>query len=145
MKVSMKVDYGVRALIDLVQHYGQGAVQTSEIAQRQAIPEPYLDQLLTSLRKAGYIRSRRGPQGGHVLIKEPTQITLADVITTLEGHNPPIDCLDGSMECSLAATCAQQDIWRQVDLLTQSFLNSTTILDLAMKQKRQEKRVMYYI
>ena len=61
MRVSMKVDYGVRALIDLAQNHGNGPVQTAEIASRQSVPEPYLDQLLTSLKKVGFVRSRRGP------------------------------------------------------------------------------------
>ncbi|MFQ5861407.1 MAG: RrF2 family transcriptional regulator, partial [Dehalococcoidia bacterium] len=85
MRVSMKVDYGVRALMDLTQRYGQGPVQTSEIAQHQGIPEPYLDQLLTTLRKAGFIRSRRGPGGGHTLAREPEAISLGAVINALEG------------------------------------------------------------
>ena len=62
MKVSMRGDYGIRALVDLADHYGEGPVQSREIAERQYIPEPYLDQLLTMLRKAGFIHSRRGPR-----------------------------------------------------------------------------------
>ena len=71
MKVSMKGDYGVRALVELAHHYGEGQVQSAAIAARQSIPEPYLDQLLTTLRRAGFIRSVRGPQGGHALIRDP--------------------------------------------------------------------------
>jgi hypothetical protein len=68
MRIPMKVDYGVRALVDLAQQADAGRpVRTAEIAQRQNIPEPYLDQVLTTLNKFGFIRSRRGPQGGHVL------------------------------------------------------------------------------
>ena len=114
MKVSMKVDYGVRALIDLAQHYNEGPIQTNDIAHRQGVPEPYLDQLLTTLRKSGLIHSRRGPQGGHTLAKEPVDITLGAVINTLEGVVQPIDCLDGTMECSLAGSCSQQEIWREI-------------------------------
>ena len=63
MKVSMKGDYGVRALVELAHRYGEGQVQSAAIANAQSIPEPYLDQLLTTLRRAGFIRSVRGPQG----------------------------------------------------------------------------------
>ena len=147
MRVSMKVDYGVRALIDLAQHngQGQGPSQTAEIAQRQGVPEPYLDQLLTTLRKAGFIRSRRGPQGGHMLARDPSQISLGEVISTLEGHVPPIDCLDGSLECSLAGSCSQQEIWRDIDAITQNLLNATTIESLASRQKKQQSKLVYYI
>ena len=86
MKVPMKVDYGVRALVELAQRYGSGSVQTVEIAERQSIPEPYLDQLLATLGKFGFIRSRRGPQGGHVLAKAPHEISLGMVMAGLEGQ-----------------------------------------------------------
>ncbi len=64
MRIPMKVDYGVRALVELAAHYGEGRVHTSEIAFKQAIPEAYLEQLMTTLQEAGFINSRRGPQGG---------------------------------------------------------------------------------
>ncbi|MBI2867160.1 MAG: Rrf2 family transcriptional regulator [Chloroflexi bacterium] len=145
MKVSMKVDYGVRALIDLAQHVGEGPSQTAEIAQRQSVPEPYLDQLLTTLRKAGFIHSRRGPQGGHLLARGPEQISLGEVINTLEGHVPPVNCLDGSLDCTMVGTCAQQEVWRNIDAVTQNILNATSIAELAAKQGRRERPVMYYI
>ena len=63
MKIPMKVDYGVRALVELALHYGEGPVQTAEIAYKQGIPEAYLDQLMTTLHKFGFVSSRRGPQG----------------------------------------------------------------------------------
>src|SRR3989304_5201364 len=85
MKVSMKGDYGVRALIELAHHYGEGPVQSAVIASRQGVPEPYLDQLLTALRRAGFIRSVRGPQGGHALIRDPQELRLSEAIGALEG------------------------------------------------------------
>src|SRR3970040_765526 len=89
MKVSTKGDYGVRALVELAHHYGQGPVQSAEIAARQEVPETYLDQLLTTLRRAGFIRSVRGPQGGHALIRDPKEVRLSEVMTALEGSLAP--------------------------------------------------------
>ena len=63
MRIPMKVDYGVRALVELAAHYGEGRLHTSEIAYKQGIPEAYLEQLLTTLQKAGFVDSRRGPRG----------------------------------------------------------------------------------
>ena len=77
MRISTKGEYGVRALIELSHRWGQGTTQSAEIAARQHIPEPYLDQLLTTLRKAGFIRSVRGPQGGHALLHAPEEIKLS--------------------------------------------------------------------
>ncbi|MCX6020993.1 MAG: Rrf2 family transcriptional regulator [Chloroflexi bacterium] len=146
MKVSMKGDYGVRALVDLALHYGEGPVQSAEIAQRQHIPEPYLDQLLTTLRKAGFIRSRRGPQGGHALARPPKEITFAEVISVLEGSLAAVGCLDGSIDCALTGACGQQEIWNEITMATRRMLEATSIGDLADRHERlQNSRVMYYI
>ena len=76
MRIPMRLDYGVRALVELTLHYGEGTVQTAEIASKQGIPEAYLNQLMTSLHKGGFVISRRGPQGGHRLASDPADIDL---------------------------------------------------------------------
>ncbi len=134
MRIPMKVDYGVRALVELALHYGERTVQTAEIAAKQHIPEAYLDQLLTSLHKAGITRSRRGPQGGHTLVKDPREIDLATVMATLEGTSPPLDCFLWPDECTLSGMCAQRDVWREVEEAVQRVLRSTSIADLAQRQ-----------
>src|SRR2546428_3765928 len=145
MKISMKGDYGVRALVALADHYGNGPVQSREIAERQDIPEPYLDQLLTVLRKAGFIRSRRGPQGGHALARPPTDISMGDVITSLEGSIAAVGCLDGTVDCSLSGNCGQQDIWQEVTAASQRGLDKTSIGDLLDRQHAKRARSTYYI
>ena len=145
MKVPMKVDYGVRALVDLAQRYGDGLVQTVDIAERQSIPEPYLDQLLTTLSKFGFIRSRRGPQGGHVLAKAPSEISLGMVMAGLEGTAAPLDCIAEPTECTLSSICAQREVWRSVEEAVHSVLSATTIADLANRRKRLESRGTYQI
>ncbi len=145
MKVPMKVDYGVRALVDLASHYGDRPVQTAEIAARQGIPEAYLDQLLTTLHKFGFIRSRRGPMGGHTLAKDPTEIHLGMVLATLEGTTPLLDCLAEPGECSLSHTCAQRDVWKSVDEAVHGLLSTTTVADLAYRQNHLAGRGMYQI
>lgn len=145
MRVPMKVDYGVRALVDLAQRYGGGAVHTVEIAGRQGIPEPYLDQLLTTLGKTGLITSRRGPQGGHVLAKAPHEISLGMVMAGLEGTAAPLECFDAPAECTLADVCAQREVWRSVEDAMHSVLSSTTIADLASRQTRLQGRGAYQI
>ncbi|MGH2608100.1 MAG: RrF2 family transcriptional regulator, partial [Tepidiformaceae bacterium] len=94
MRVSTRSDYGLRALIELAGHYGQGPLQSSEIALRRHVPEQYLDQLLTALRKAGFIRSVRGPAGGHELVRPPDGICVREVIEALEGSLSPVGWLD---------------------------------------------------
>jgi Rrf2 family protein len=132
----MKVDYGVRALVDLAQQSGSGRpVRTAEIAARQGIPEPYLDQVLTTLNKFGFIRSRRGPQGGHVLAKPAAAISLNSVVETLEGRSAPLDCIDDASECALSVGCAQRDIWRDVEDAVHAVLTSTSVDDLVRRQR----------
>lgn len=131
MRVSMKGDYGVRALVELAQHFGGGPVQSSVIAGRQAIPEPYLDQLLTSLRRAGLIRSVRGPQGGHALLRDPHDLKLSEAIIALEGSLAPIACLEDPAGCPRTAYCCLHEVWEEVHQATLRILGSVTIADLA--------------
>ncbi len=136
MKVSTKGDYGVRALVELAHRYGQGPVQSAEIAQRQEIPKPYLDQLLTQLRRAGFIRSVRGPQGGHALIREPAEVKLNEVMVALEGSLAPIACVDDPDACTKSGGCVQRDVWVRVRDATVEILESVSIADLAEKERQ---------
>ncbi len=145
MRISMKSDYGIRAVLDLAQRFGEGPVQSGDIAGRQGIPEPYLEQLLTTLRKAGLIRSVRGPQGGHSLIKTPQEISVAEVIMALEGSIAPIDCIHEVKTCKRSQICVQRDIWKEIDEITQKYLDATTIASLLERQSAREAQSMYYI
>ena len=136
MRVPMRVDYGVRALVELAFHYGEGPVQTSFIAANQNIPEPYLDQLLTAMNKMGFIRSKRGPGGGHVLAQNPENITLERVMDGIDGNSATIDCITEPGICLLSSHCAQRDIWRSVGEAIQGVLSSITVADLAKKEKQ---------
>lgn len=144
MRVSTKGDYGIRALVELAHHTGEGPVQSAEIARRQCIPEPYLDQLLTTLRRAGFIRSVRGPQGGHALVREPGDIRLCEVIEALEGSLSPIACLDDGV-CTKPGVCAQREVWERVRRATYDVLNSVTVADLAEKERDATAAPRYYI
>ena len=132
MKVSTKGDYGIRALIELAHHYGEVKLtQSGEIAARQSIPESYLEQLLTTLRRAGFIRSVRGPQGGHALSRDPETIPVSEVIVALEGSILPSDCLDESSACAKGGGCAQRDMWQAVREAILGVLENATIAHLA--------------
>ena len=134
MRIPMKVDYGVRALVDLAQQAAGEPVRTVDIAKRQYIPEPYLEQVLTTLNKFGFIHSRRGPNGGHVLAKLPEEISLGDVMATLEGRSALVECIETPSDCSLSAACAQRETWRSVEEAIQHVLNLTSIAGLASRQ-----------
>ena len=135
MRVPMRVDYGVRALVELALHDGVKPIQTPEIASRQNIPEAYLDQVMTTLHKAGLIVSRRGPQGGHVLAVEPKEIDLGMIMTALEGKSRLLDCLMEPQGCELSNACAQREVWRDFEESVQELLGATTIAYMADRQR----------
>ena len=138
MRLTMRSDYGAHAVIELARRYGQGPVQCAEIAASQKIPEAYLDQLLSGLRRVGIIRSVRGPHGGHELARDPRQVTLGDVVTALEGpvvphefvHSPSSDA-EGS---DWWAACAVRNAWLEAAEASQRVLDRTTIQDLLEQQ-----------
>jgi Rrf2 family protein len=131
----MRVDYGVRALVELAMHYEERQVQTSEIASKQGIPESYLEQLMTTLNRFGFVKSRRGPQGGHMLAMDPSEINLSMIMTTLEGNTSPLDCFTYPADCIFADSCAQQEIWKSVEDSIQNTLSNITLEHLAQRQE----------
>jgi len=135
MRVSSRGEYGLRTLIELTQHYGQGPVTSADIARRQMIPLNYLNQLLLILRNAGLIRSTRGPGGGHELARPPESITMGEVLDVLEGPRSPASCVNAKnpAECDLADQCTLRPIWDQIRLETERILESRTLLDLVQK------------
>ncbi len=145
MRIPMKVDYGVRALVELAMHFGEGQVQASEIAYKQGIPEAYLEQVMTALNKFGLVRSRRGPQGGYTLGMDPADITLSMVMTTLEGNTSPLDCITSPTDCMFSDSCAQQEVWKSVEDSIQSVLSNTTLAHIAQRQSYLSGQGMYQI
>jgi len=146
MRISSKGDYGLRALIELTHHFGEPRlVQSSEIASRQKIPESYLEQLLTILRRSGFIRSVRGPQGGHALVREPSSLRVTEVIEALEGSIMPADCLDDRSACARNGGCAQSEMWKHVREAILSVLDNTTVADLARRDRALQPAGSRYV
>ena len=134
VRVPMKVDYGVRALVELAMRYGDGPVPTAVIAYRQGIPEPYLERLMSTLNRGGFVHSRRGPQGGHLLARAPAAVNLYEVMRQLDGNASPLDCLTLPTDCMFVDSCAQKEIWQSVEDSIQQVLQATTLAHLAERQ-----------
>lgn len=130
MYIPIKVDYGVRALVDLALHGTDGPVRASEIAKRTVIPEPYLAQVLYNLNKSGFTSSQRGPRGGHFLAMEPSVIRLSSVMLSLGAMETPVACLTDNTICIHSPACAQREVWKSVAEAVFNILDSTTIEDL---------------
>ncbi len=144
MRISMRADYGARAVMDLAQRYGSGLTQSAEIAARQRIPESYLEQLLAALRKAGIVRSVRGPGGGHELAHPPSEVSLGDVLDVLEGVQTPSTCLDDG-RCTVSDSCVLVDVWRELTESYQHIVHNLKMDELLRRQSEREARTMYYI
>ena len=98
MRISCKVEYGIRALLDLALHSQSGPSLSRETANRQGIPETYLNQLLLQLRRGGLITSVRGPRGGHMLARTPDSITVLEIMEALEGPLVVVAEINGDIE-----------------------------------------------
>lgn len=126
-------------MLELAQNYGHGTVQSHDIATRQDIPEPYLNQLMTQLRKAGLVHSRRGPGGGHCLARSPGEINLAELVVALEGPLSPEDDAEPRR-----STChAMRELWQEVNHQAEQILRSKTLADLLERERRRS--FTYYI
>jgi Rrf2 family protein len=144
MRISSKSEYGVRALFELAQHYGQPPIQSSEIAERQNIPEAYLNQLLITLRKAGLVRSLRGPQGGHQIARPPAQITLAEIVNALEGPTTVIEPARGRVS-HVAPDPIVATVWEAVQEAIDGVLCSTTLETLLDRHRQHEAALSFQI
>lgn len=142
MKISTKGEYGIRAMLYLALRQEGGPATSHEIAEEQAIPEPYLRQILAALSKEGLIRSHRGPQGGHSLARAASEISLQDVLLVLEGQTTSIDqILD--LPCSIGMGtdhCVIREVFLQVKEAVDRILGGTTLADLAERQEQVLER-----
>lgn len=132
MKLSTKGRYGVKAMVDLAINYGEEPSSIKSISERQNISEYYLEQLFSSLRKSGLIKSIRGAQGGYILSRRPEDITVAQIMGILEGPIEISDCIDASKEnvCSNIDSCATRLLWARIKQSIDSVMESTTLQDM---------------
>lgn len=142
VKLSTKGKYGVKALFELAMYEGTGPVSLKSIAERQGLSEHYLEQLAAPLRKSGLITSIRGAQGGYVLSRPATQITVGDVIRVLEGPIGFTDCAtEGEPAPDCAADCAVHGVWEKVTQQIVSVIDSITLYDLVEQSRAEQARM----
>lgn len=148
MQISTRGRYGLRAMVDLAMHNQEGPLALRVIAERQEISESYLEQVFTSLRKAGLVRASRGAQGGYELVKKATEITVGDVLRALEGPIAPVLCVESapfSKQCEREKNCITRQFWQEFKETIDRFLDGTSLQDLADRAVSDKVNVMYYI
>jgi len=135
VKVSFKGDYALKTILDLSLHYGQGVVQIRDISKRQDIPLKYLEQILLTLKGAGFVQSKRGPSGGYHLAIAPGKITIGAVVRLMEGPTSPITCVStsGYCRCEDEARCVFRGVWLEVKTAVNDIVDRTTFEDLTKK------------
>jgi Rrf2 family cysteine metabolism transcriptional repressor len=147
MKISTKIRYGTRAMVDLASHYGEGPIELKEIAKKENISLKYLEQVIIPLRSAGLVKSVRGSKGGYSLAKSPSQIFLYDLVEILEGPVNLIECLRDPKACQKSPFCVTRDIWMEVSEAICTIFHSITLEEMVNRKRVKEGLIppMYQI
>jgi Rrf2 family cysteine metabolism transcriptional repressor len=133
MRLTARSEYGLLALIDLGARFGEGPVSARGVAERQGIPMKFLEQLLAAMRKAGLVSALRGARGGFSLSRDPSEITVLEVVEALEGPLAPTSC-DGGQLCGRSGACAAAGVWAHATDALRDVFTSTRLSDLCSRQ-----------
>ena len=145
MKLSTRSRYGLRAVLELAIEYGNKPMQIKKIADREDISSKYLEQLMSTLKSAGIVRSVRGPKGGYFLAKPPSEVKLSHVFLALEGPLITADCVDHPEFCVRCTDCVTRQVWTEIHDAMMSVLESQTMEDLVKKTSMDQKITDYQI
>ena len=130
MRISTKGRYGLRTLMDIARHQSGGTVTLNDIAKRQGISVKYLWQVITPLKTANVLRVTRGAKGGFALARAPEDITLYEIVATLEGELSLVDCLGKGATCGMIETCVARTVWQDVNQAVEAALKGITLADI---------------
>ena len=130
MKLSTRSRYGTRMVLDLARRFDEGPVKIGDIAEREGISVKYLEQLIIPLKQADFIKSVRGPKGGHMLSRPPENITVGEVVKTLEGGTNLTVCVESPEKCERSPDCVTRDVWEAASKAMYDKLDSMTLAGL---------------
>jgi Rrf2 family protein len=154
MRLSTKSRYGLRAMFDIAYNCGTSPTQIQDISRRQHISQRYLEQIFQSLKKGGLLKSKRGPQGGYMLAREPKEITLQEIIQATEGDLLLVECATRGRKktgCEFDGHCVTQSVWQEAAVTLSTFFSTLTLKDLCDRgeslgvSKEQDIRFVYHI
>ncbi len=137
MKISTKGRYALRMMIEFGLNPNQ-CTKISQVAARQGISDKYLEQIVSLLHRAGYVRSVRGAQGGYMLTRDPKDYTVGMILRQTEGSLSPVSCLDNEVnQCALADRCSTLAVWQQIRDAVDQVVDNVTLADLIEEQKKR--------
>ncbi|BCS88252.1 RrF2 family transcriptional regulator [Pseudodesulfovibrio sediminis] len=136
MKLTTRSRYGTRLLLDIALHSIEDApVPSKDTAEREGLSLKYLEKLIKMLKQEGYVKGKRGPNGGNVLTREPADISIGEVARILDGEDQVLECDCDPSTCTRAAVCLKRSIWDDASMAMYKMLDSYSLADL-MKDAR---------
>ncbi len=147
MKLSTKIRYGLRAMLDIAKRDAEGTVLLRDVAERQDISGSYLANIFSSLVAAKLVVSKRGSRGGFNLAREASCIKLSEIAEAIEGHIALVDCIADPRKCVKTETCALRIVWARMERAMSEVLESITLQELIKldEAKTGKSAKMYYI
>ena len=146
MKVSTRGRYALRLMLDLALNNTGEPVRLKDVAKRQEISEKYLEQIISILNKAGFVKSVRGPAGGYSLKRKPEEYTVGMILRLTEGSLCPVACLETeSNECERCDTCETLQVWKDLNNAINKVVDSVTIADLVARHQESIENMDYSI
>ncbi len=136
LRISSRGRYGIKAVFELARHYGRAPVPLAAVARAQGVPEPYLEQLMPALKRAGVVQAARGAQGGYRLSRPPGAVTVGDVVRALEGPIHLATCTsDDAEDCPALLECIGPDVWTRVQEVLVAAMDGMTFESLLGRQR----------
>ena len=136
MMISTKGRYALRVMLDLAENFGGTPQLLSDMAERQDLSEKYLEAIMATLSKSGFVHAQRGRGGGYRLSRSPREYTIGSILRQLEGSLAPVTCLeDPSVPCENAATCPTLPVWQGLNEVINNYLDGVTLQDLLEQSK----------
>ncbi len=146
MRITYKGDYALKAILDLALYYEKGVVTINEISKRADIPLKFLEQVLLDLKRGGFVVSKRGKEGGYSLAKDPSKVTVGDVVRFIDGPVEPIACIGKKyVGCNDVYKCVFRKIWQEVAQSTSLIVDNVTFADLIKEVNINKTGFVYSI
>ena len=136
MNITSKGRYALRVMLDLAQHREEGYISLKTIAERQGYSMKYLEMIVGSLKRAGLVASTRGKEGGYRLVRDPEDYTIGEILRCIEDNLAPVACIKaGSINCENAGGCMTVPMWKELDDITNAYLDGVSLQDLLTGEK----------
>lgn len=141
MKISTKGRYALRLMLDLAINDGEELIRIKDISKRQGISEKYLEQIISYLKKAGYVKSLRGAQGGYRLSMEPKEYSVGMILRLTEGNMVPVGCLEERESCDRIDSCTTMRLWAMINDAVKGVIDKITLQDLVDWEREEKEKL----